>query len=584
MRSPSLRSLYLLIIFSGLLVLHCGPPQELLVAGRVYEFPDRAPIPEPPADEPDPYFDFIDNTLLEQLESFLDFPRTFRWMTGNPKPANNIDAFDEVGNSSWFTNRAKTITLEEALRGADKSGGPDMTRPWEVAGVKTQGVTPGFRIRDGRGDLYLLKFDPQAFPELATGTEVIATKLVYAAGYNTPENYLVFFTEDQLKIQKKVTLVDEFGNERTLTPEDVTRVLERVPRTADGKIRAVASKFLTGKPIGPFSYISRRKTDRNDVFRHEHRRELRGLQPLAAFINHNDIRRINSLDMYTPEAYVRHYLIDFGSTLGSASFSTNFQSEGFEYIIDFETMTKAALGAGFYKRPWKRYNQDSGFTSIGYFGVDGFNPRKWRPNYPNMAFERTTARDGFWGAKLVMCITDEMIRGIVAQAQYSDPAATEYMIDTLIRRRDIIGEYWYREISPLDRFAVQAKDERQRITLVDLAVEAGFEQASETTYRTHRLVYNNFGGSNKSLRSRSETGISHTTDGSAVTITLSPELLNAVEAWCTDKNKTNPGDRLFYFKIDTHRTPGGWKKSLKLHLRYIDSTTGFILAGIERMD
>jgi hypothetical protein len=578
------RPWYLLCVLCGLIFLSCGPSKELLVAGRVYEFPDRRPVPEPPAKEPNPDYDFVDKTVLEPVEAFFDFPRTFRWLTGNPKPANNIDAFDEVGNSSWFTNRAKTITLEEALRGPDTVDGPDLTRPWEVAGVKTQGVTPGFQIKDSRGDRYLLKFDPPEFPELATAAEIISTKLVYAAGYNTPENYLVFFTEEQLEIQGKVTLVDEFGDEGILTPEDVTRVLERVPRTSAGKIRAIASKFLSGKPIGPLTYISKRKTDLNDVFRHEHRRELRGLKPLATFINHNDIRRINSQDMYAPGGYVKHYLIDFGSTLGSASFSTNFQSEGFEYIIDFETMTKAALSGGAYKRPWRRYDQAPGFKSVGYFGLDGFNPRTWRPNYPNMAFERLTARDGFWGTRLVMSITDDMIRGIVAQAQYSDPRATDYMSETLIRRRDIIGRYWYSQVSPLDDFTMIPGTRGQRITFVDLAIEAGFAQPRETSYRTHQLSYNNFGGSDKKLRSSKDSGLSLTTNGNSTTITLSPELLDEVDALCRDKNKTALADRLFYLKIDTHRSSNKWKKSVKIHLRYVNSSEGFVLAGIERMD
>jgi hypothetical protein len=568
----------LLCVLCGFLLINCGPSKELLVAGRVYEFPDRRSVPEPPAKEPDPDYDFVDKTVLVQMESFFDFPRTFRWMTGNPKQANNIDAFDEVGNSSWFTNRVRTITLEEALRGPDTVDGPEMTHPWEVAGVKTQGVTPGFRIKDSRGDLYLLKFDPPAFPELATAAEIISTKLVHAAGFNTPENYLVFFTEEQLVIKDEITLVDEFGNERILTPEDVMSVLERVTRTSDGKFRAVASKSLSGGLVGPFSYVSRRKTDLNDVFRHEHRRELRGLQPLAAFINHNDIRRINSLDIYMLEGYVKHYLIDFGSTLGSV----NFRSEGFEYIIDFGTITKAALSGGAYKRPWRRYNQESNFTSIGYFGVDGFNPEKWRPSYPNMAFQRISNRDGFWGAKLVMSITDEMIHGIVAQAKYSDPRAVDYMIATLIKRRDIIGRYWYGKVSPLDRYSIIPSDAGQQITFVDLAVEIGFEQRQETSYRTHQLVYNNFGGRDKKLLNSKNNGISHTTDGTTTTMTLSPELLGKIDALCRDKE--TPGDRLFYLKIDTHRTSKNWKKSVRLHLHYVNRAEGFVLAGVERLD
>lgn len=563
----------------------CGTSQEMLLAGRVYEFPDRRPIPEPPAREPDPYEDFLDNTLSEPIESLFDFPRHFRWLTGNPKQSMNIDAFDEVGNSSWFTNRAMTLSLEEALRGPDSVDGPDTSRPWKVAGVKTQGVTPGFRIQDARGDLYLLKFDPMSNPEMATGTEIISTKLVWATGYNTPENYLVFFTPDLLSIEEEVKLVDEFGNERTLTEKDVADILKRVPLTPDGKYRAIASKFLNGKPIGPYAYISHRRTDPNDVFRHEHRRELRGLQPLAAFINHNDIRRINSLDIYTKGGFVEHYLIDFGSTLGSASFGVNFPSEGFEYILDFETITKSALSLGAYKRPWRRHDRESGFVSIGYFGAEGFDPVNWKANYPNMAFQRMTKRDGFWGAKLVMTLTDEKIRGIVAQARFSEPGATEYMNRVLIERRDMIGKFWYSQVNPLDRFKIESAGQGgQVVSFVDLAVDAGFEQSEDTAYR-FELKHSNFGGRDGKLKSGGafeNAVIPHQVNGAEVAITLGAEVLEEVDAWCVKRNLA-PRDRLFHLKIQTRRSPEGrWSRWLKLHLLYHSEDKTFTLAGIER--
>ena len=570
-------------IVIGSLLLGCGTSRELLLAGRVYEFPDRKPIPEPPAHEPNPYFDFIDNSIFEQVEAWFDIPRHVRWLAGTPKQAVNIDAFDEVGNSSWFTNRALTLTQEEALRGPDTVDGPDQSRPWRVAGVKTQGITPGFRIKDARGDMYLLKFDPINHPELATGAEVISTKLVWACGYNTPENYLVFFTEEQLSIEGEVKLVDEFGNERVLTPGDVSKILKRVPRTHDGRIRAIASKFLSGIPIGPLWYISHRRTDPNDVYRHEHRRELRGLQPLAAWINHNDVRRINSLDVYTKEGYVKHHLIDFGSTLGSASWGPNYPSEGFEYILDFKTMAKSTMALGAYKRPWRRHDHDSGIPSVGYFGADGFDPRTWKPNYPNMAFQRMTDRDGFWGARLVMSLSDEKIRGIVEQAQFSDPRATAYMIDTLIRRREAIGRHWYSRVNPLDRFAIEAMpDSGQVITFVDLAVDAGFEQAEGTSYR-YRLMHNNFGGRDDVLDDMGgSTSISHQTTGRMTTITLPEDLLSEVYEWCL-RNGVDSSKQLFYLKIYTRRALKSKRPTwLKLHLIYHGQVQGFTLAGIER--
>jgi hypothetical protein len=67
-------------------------------------------------------------------------------------------------------------------------------------------------------------------------------------------------------------------------------LLQRAPRRPDGTYRALASKLLPGKPVGPFQYFGTRPDDPNDIFPHENRRELRGLRVFAAWLNHDDSR------------------------------------------------------------------------------------------------------------------------------------------------------------------------------------------------------------------------------------------------------------------------------------------------------
>ena len=76
--------------------------------------------------------------------------------------------------------------------------------------------------------------------------------------------------------------------------------------------------------MGPFSYEGMRTDDPNDIVPHEDRRELRGLRVFAAWLNHHDTRSINSMDTLVEEngiRYLKHYLLDFGSILGSAGFA-----------------------------------------------------------------------------------------------------------------------------------------------------------------------------------------------------------------------------------------------------------------------
>ena len=54
-------------------------------------------------------------------------------------------------------------------------------------------------------------------------------------------------------------------------------ILDNIIPQPDGTLRCVASKFLSGKPVGIFDYHGRRPDDANDRVDHEHRRELRAL-------------------------------------------------------------------------------------------------------------------------------------------------------------------------------------------------------------------------------------------------------------------------------------------------------------------
>src|SRR5262245_30427984 len=204
-------------------------------------------------------------------------------------PATNVNTLGEVPDSSWFQNRHGMVrmSLAELAAGPNTGSGPSGETPWVVIEAKTEGVTPGFRIRDARGDVYIIKFDPVENPEMSTAAEVISTKFFYAFGYNVPENYITVFRRDQLRVDAKAKL----------TEQNLDELLKRVHRQHDGTYRAMASKFLKGSPVGPFQYFGTRPDDPNDIFPHENRVELRGLRVFAAWLNHDDSRAINSLDM-----------------------------------------------------------------------------------------------------------------------------------------------------------------------------------------------------------------------------------------------------------------------------------------------
>jgi len=398
-----------------------------------------------------------------------------------PMRAVNINTLGEVPDSSWYQNRhaIRRMSLKELVQGPNTGNGPSMDGQWAVIGAKTEGITPGFRIRDARGDVYFIKFDPPQNPEMATAAEVISTKFFYALGYNVPENYLAFFTREQLVADRKAVVTDNTGRERRLEEADLDLILKRVHRSTDGKYRAVASRQVRGLPLGPFQYFGTRPDDPNDIFAHEHRRELRGLRVFAAWLNHDDSRAINSLDVLVGEPgrrYVRHYLIDFGSTLGSGSVSAQKPRAGWEYMWEPGNAVKRMATLGLWDKHWIQVKYPY-HPSVGRFESEWFDPKSWKPEYPNPAFLNATDEDTYWAAKIVMAFTNEEIRAIVKTGQLSDPAAEKYLADTLIARRDKIGRAWLVPMNSFDNFAiVEGELEFEHLaSRLDLAPEPAYQ-------------------------------------------------------------------------------------------------------------
>jgi hypothetical protein len=378
---------------------------------------------------------------------------------GTPKPARNVNTLGEVPDSSWFENRigVRDWTVEELVRGPEVGDGP--RGRWTVIAGKSQGITPGFTMRDEAGVVWFVKFDRREYPVLSTGAEVIATRFFHAMGYFVPETRITSFRREELAVAPDARVSVKGGPKRAMTPGDLDRILAHVKREDDGTLRAVVSRRLDGRPLGPHKYHGTRDDDPNDVFPHEDRRELRGLRVFSAWLNHDDSRSVNSLDMYVAGGYVKHHLIDFSSTMGSGSDATRQigpqnPRAGNEYVIDWGPIAKSAFTLGLADRPWRRV-QYRAYPEVGNFESDFFDPDRWKPEYPNPAFDRMRPEDAFWAARIVARFSDEAVRAIVTTGRLGNPEAEAYLADTLIARRDkIVGRY-FRALNPLAGFRLE---------------------------------------------------------------------------------------------------------------------------------
>lgn len=412
-------------------------PDDPLLADNDRVFDAGGALPVDASDT----WDFAEQTFLKRGERV-------------DKPAVNTNTMDEVPDSTWFVNRIgrRPMSFEEIVGGPNRTTGVEVDG-WPIVAEKEQGVTPGYRVLDPSGRMWQLKFDPPDNPEMASGAEVIGAALYHAFGYNTVEGYLVTVDPRKIVIDPAAMTTDaETGRRRPLTKEDILRLLERAAKHPDGSYRAVASRFADGQPLGNFKYYGTRPDDPNDVFPHEHRRELRGARVFAAWLNHDDSRGLNSLDMLQgPEGrqFIHHYMFDFGSILGSGTTRAQAPRAGYEYLFEWRSSLLTLATLGLYVKPWMLVDYPEVARSVGRFESRHFDPEGWKPEYPNPAFDNMRLEDSFWAARIVSRFSDEAIQAVVAKARFTEPGAADYVARTIIERRQKVLRTWLTAVNPL---------------------------------------------------------------------------------------------------------------------------------------
>ena len=492
-------------------------------------------------------YDFVVNTFADLGET-----RDVR--------ALNVNTVDELPDSSWFTNRIgrRQMSVDEIVRGPDSLPGVSLDG-WVVSGGKSTGVQPGFRMKDPSGWTYQIEFDPPSNPEMATGAEIIGTAFYYALGYHTVEVYVAELDPAKVVIAPTARVFDPLiGERRALTPLDLDKVYRRAARLPNGKFRVLASRFASGKPLGNFRYYGTRPDDPNDIVPHEHRRELRGARVFGAWLNHDDSRGVNSLDFLVTEGgrnYVKHYMFDFGSIMGSGTVYAQRHRAGNEYIFEAKPGWLTLLTLGLYTRPWLHYSYPDVPPSVGRFEGDFFEAEEWKPEYPNPAFRNMRPDDAFWAARIVSRFSNDAIRAVVAKAKFSEPRATDYITATLIKRRDKVVKAWLTGVNPLVDFALSDAGD---LTFANAAVDA--KAAADPG--GYRAVWSNFDNQTRATQAIGETS------GAGTTLRAPSGLPTAANA---------------FVKVEVAATGGehpSWKTPV--HVFFMRSGLGWKLVGVER--
>ena len=403
--------------------------------------------------------DAEDASGVQEREIDLEYDtleNLFSW-PGDQTPnvrAQNLNTIDEVMDSTWFTNRLGTVpvTVDELVKGPGAGTGP-APGGWTVISAKNDGVMPGFTVRDSAGQVWFVKFDPPGYPAMATGTEVLVARLFWGLGYHVPETHLATLRPDELTIDEQARITPPSGKRRRFKESDIRMLLRRAHRESDGSYRVVASKALEGRPVGGFRFYGTRSDDPNDVIPHEHRRELRGYGTFAAWLNHVDSKSINTLDTVVEQdgrQVVRHHLLDFGSTIGSAGVYPREAYEGWEYLAEGKKTLAGMASLGLYVKNWRTVPLYRAH-SVGAFPIDNtqWDPERWKPRYANSAFRSARLDDKFWAARRLQAFTDEMLNTLIGVGRFNDPKSEEMLSKFLIERRNAILRRYLPAVNPV---------------------------------------------------------------------------------------------------------------------------------------
>lgn len=467
----------------------CAPGWKQTPHDRMFQREAVKPIPRVP--ERRPTSDWWDHGLQLIVRPIGRALSPGRWISGamGGRAARDVNDLGQVPDSDWFENRIsrRTLTVDEAFRGPTQTTGPAVGPLFVISG-KVDGATAGFVVRDRDGITWYLKLDPPSSPELTTSAEVIASRLLWMAGYHVPELHAIDIEARRFLLDPKAKTKDHYGRKIPLTPLALDRLLRPLNTDKAGRVRVLVSRQPDGVVLGPFDYRGLDPDDANDKIPHEHRRSLRALWVFSAWLNNTDTRNQNSLDVFRPvdpttpdgPGMIRHYLLDFGNSLGATGTGEKIAESGFEYVFDWRVIMSNLFAVGLRTTRYERLRR-SPYRSVGIFESKAFQPHDWRPTFPNPAFEECTRSDTFWAASILARIQPDHIRAAVSAGRYHEDGATTHVVQTLLERRRKMLIYGFTGFLEID----QPRARGHILIVDDLRAIAGLPNTGPLSYKVH---------------------------------------------------------------------------------------------------
>ncbi len=437
-RSPTSQRAAATIVALGILAAGCGAARapRFRLADPVERLDDEKPIPVPRATERHGERFYFHSTVSNPHYRLPYGPRI--------RLAADVNALNETVASTFFTPRLgrRPLTPDEVGRGP--GDGPPVL-PLSVYQTLGGGRRRAFLARDSRGRPYYVRLDPAGHPGLESAAAALASRLLWAFGFNTPEQHVISFSRDDITVG-----ADAFGAE-------VELALARGALPVNGRYRAGATRIPDGVLLGPFSPSGVRSDDPNDRIPHQDRRALRSLRVLGAWINWAEIEPRHTMDVYEGppgRGFVRHYLALLYETFGALTVGPDRDIDVDDRYLSGPDVMKSLLTLGLRVQPWERVGPTP-WGDVGVYESDAFQFDHWREDSGYAPIRDSRPSDDYWAAKVLARFTPEQLRAAVAAAAFSRPEAGDYVLRTLQERQRKIVESAFARVTPLETERVE---------------------------------------------------------------------------------------------------------------------------------
>lgn len=412
-------------------VVACAPvrPARFADLDPIEEVDDDRPIAVPRKERMSP-FSYVDAFGRRPAVEGMIFQRT--------PDALDVNALDEVPTSSWFVHPAG------GPLGAVTNvvNGPPVA-PLLVLSRMPESGRNGLVVIDARGLRYELGRDPVDRPWLRTTAAIVASHLMRALGYRTPEVSAVSLVEADLRVEAvgdappPVAAVREF--------------LDAGPSPVKGHYRASATRWPMGIDVGPTPPTTR-KDDPNDRIAHPDRRTLRALAVVRAWLRCPDFGVKSLRDVYVGppnRGHLEHFAVGLEGALGAddaqgeAEEPRSLRTDANPTAGENPLWLLVSLGLEARKRRGNvRYPLLGDFNEIvkdGHYGTIGFEPTY-----------RALPADAYWLAKQMVAVSREVIEAAVVSAALPDEAARARLVEVLESRRLAVIARAFAAVTPCE--------------------------------------------------------------------------------------------------------------------------------------